>query len=129
MFRGLMRDALVSACLPPHLHRTCVCGTAHVCVRVCVWMDVCVCCMCMTRIHTYTHKYTNTYIYTHTHTNTNTRTNTLTNAHTHTHTHKDKMDATVCTLCVYMGRGKRQEEEGGDMHMDLNPYVCQSIFM
>ena len=49
MFRGLMRDALVSACLPPHLHRTCVCGTARVCVCVCVWMDVCVCCVCITR--------------------------------------------------------------------------------
>ena len=41
--------APVSVCLPPHLHRTCVCGTARVCVCVSGWMDVCVCCMCITR--------------------------------------------------------------------------------
>ena len=35
--RGVvMRDAPVSVCLPPHLHRTCVCGTARVCVGMCV---------------------------------------------------------------------------------------------
>ena len=44
----VMRDAPVSVCLPPHLHGTCVCGTARGCVCVCVWMDVCVCCMCIT---------------------------------------------------------------------------------
>ena len=50
--RGVVkRDAPVSVCLPPHLHRTCVCGTVHVYVCVCVWMDVCVCCMCITRYH------------------------------------------------------------------------------
>jgi len=48
--RGVvMRDAPVSVCLPPHLHRTCVCGTARVCVHVCVWMCVCASCMCITR--------------------------------------------------------------------------------
>ena len=35
--RGVVkRDAPVSVCLPPHLHRTCVCGTARVCVGMCV---------------------------------------------------------------------------------------------
>ena len=33
---AVKRDAPVSECLPPHLHRTCVCGTARVCVGMCV---------------------------------------------------------------------------------------------
>ena len=37
----VMRDASVYVRLPPHLHRTCVRGTARVCMCVC--LDGCVC--------------------------------------------------------------------------------------
>ena len=49
--RGVvMRDAPVSVCLPPHLHRTCVCGTACVCVQY-VYTYTCIACVYSVQVY------------------------------------------------------------------------------